>query len=66
MKQTLEFKLMREAKKAGGDRFEYSTKGSPDHIVFYVPQLFSRPHGVVVGRLYFTISDEPMKGGDNT
>lgn len=57
--KALEFKLVREAKKAGGDRYEYSTKGSADHIVFYIPQLFSRPHGEPLGKLYFTISDEP-------
>ena len=58
MKHTLEFKLVREAKKDGGDRYEYGTKGNPDWTAFYVPQMFSRPKGTVKGRLYITISDE--------
>lgn len=55
MKHTLDFKLVREAKRGGGDRYEYGTKGNIDWTVFYVPQMFSRVAGMAKGRLNITI-----------
>lgn len=39
----LTFKLIRAARKFGGDRYEHNWEGNPnDKIVVYVPQMISR------------------------
>ena len=58
MKHTLKFKLIREAKRGGGDRYEHGIKGNPDWTVFYVPQMFSRIAGMARPTLHITIGDK--------
>ena len=49
------FKLVRPAKSNGGDRYEHSTKGSEDHMVFYFPQSISRKEGKPIKEITITI-----------
>ena len=56
-----EFKLTREAKSTGGDRYECESKGHPDYMVFYIPQSISREystptHGKPVENLKIVIA----------
>jgi len=51
----LTFKLVRPAKKSGGDRYEHGKEGEPDWMVIYVPQSISRKEGNPKGSLEVTI-----------
>ncbi len=45
MKNELEFKLIRPARKSGGDRYEYGKEKIAGHMVIYFPQEYSRAEG---------------------
>ena len=49
MKKTIEVGLVREARKAGGDRYE-----SADGFVIYIPQDISRPEGKILPAITIT------------
>lgn len=49
------FTLTRPAKSSGGDRYEHEQKGHEMHMVFYIPQVISRPNGIPLHKLTITI-----------
>lgn len=55
---TFVLSLTRAAKKSGGDRYEFGTKGDPEWMVVYFPQYISRPNGVLKESLYMKINYE--------
>ena len=51
----LQFKLVRPAKKQGGDRYEHGIKGDADFMVIYLPQSISRTESGIKRGLTITI-----------
>lgn len=45
--EKFKFKLIRPAKKLGGDRYEHGKKGELEFMVIYVPQFISRKGGEI-------------------
>jgi hypothetical protein len=45
------FKLTRQAKKGGGDRYEHGSEKDSDFMVIYIPQFISRNEGVPRGAI---------------
>jgi len=57
MKIELEFNLTRPAKKTGGDRYEFGVEKSPDHMVIYIPQVYSRAGGLPLSKVLISITN---------
>ena len=56
---TINFKLEREAKKQGGDRYTGNVDGEERPMVVYIPQTISRPDGDPIKTLAITF-DVPV------
>jgi len=57
MKVDLDFVLVRPAKKSGGDRYEHGVEKTPEHMVLYLPQTYSRPMGTPLPELTVTLAN---------
>lgn len=54
---TGELKLTQQAKRFGGDKYEFGQKGTIDHVVFYFPQFISRNEGTPPMKVKVTIEE---------
>lgn len=55
-KTEFKLKLVRPARKLGGDRYECGKKGDVDFMVFYIPQFISRVEDKVREELLMTLT----------
>jgi len=57
MPRTILLKLVRPARKAGGDRYEATIEGG-EQLVIYFPQCISRVEGIPLEKLKVTVEDK--------